>query len=89
MDDKESDYGKLRFTGKKEDWPKWSETFLAIAAVKNFKRVLLGLDKVPNEKLELDEDSQEINIKKQLRVRSANERAYGALILTCTESRSF
>ena len=39
MDDKESDYGKLCFSGKKEDWSKWSAQFLAVATVTKFNYV--------------------------------------------------
>ena len=89
MDDKESDYGKLRFSGKKEDWPKWSAQFLAVATVKKFKLCLLGKEIVPNESEELDENSSDTDIKNRLKARNANERAYGALMLTCTENKSF
>jgi hypothetical protein len=46
-DDKESDYVKLRFIGKKEDWPKWSTQFMVLAQLKKFKKNLLGKEKTP------------------------------------------
>ena len=89
LEEKESDYVKLRFSGKKEDWPKWSTQFLALAQLKKFKRHLLGLEEIPNESEELDEDSLDNDVKKKLRARTANERAYSALTLTCSETKSF
>lgn len=88
-DDKESDYVKLRFTGKKEDWPKWSTQFMALAQLKKFKKTLLGQENTPKESEELDEESEDIEEKKKLKARTANERAYSALTLTCSETKSF
>jgi hypothetical protein len=87
--DKEMDYGKLRFSGKKEDWPKWSVQFLAVASVKKFKMSLLGKETPPREDVELDEESSDASVKKQLKNRAANERAYSALTLACSETKSF
>jgi hypothetical protein len=63
FDDKERNYGKLRFSGKKEDWPKWSAQFLALASVKKFKKSLSGQDTPPKENIELDEDSSDLESK--------------------------
>jgi hypothetical protein len=50
---------------------------------------LLGKKTLPNEEEDLDEDSSDAEIKKKIRVRVATERAYSALILTCSEAKSF
>ena len=71
-DDKESAFVKLRFTGKKEDWPKWSTQFLALAQLKKFKKNLLGEEKTPQENEDLDENSDDIEVKKKLKARTAN-----------------
>ena len=65
-EDRESDYTKLCFSGKKEDWPIWSTQFLALAQLKKFKRSLLGLEVPPSEYVDLDEDSSDPDTKKRV-----------------------
>ena len=88
-DERETDYAKIRFSGRKQDWPIWSTQFLALAQLKKFKRALLGQETPPAEDEDLDEDSSDGEIKKKLRARAANEKAYSALTLTCSEAKSF
>ena len=88
-EEKETDYTKIRFSGRKQDWPIWSTQFLALAQLKKFKKALLGKETPPDEEEDLDEDSSDADIKKKLRARLANERAYSALTLTCGEAKSF
>jgi hypothetical protein len=66
-----------------------SAQFLALAQLKKFKKALLGKETPPDEEEDLDEDSSDAEIKKKLRARVANERAYSALTLTCGEAKSF
>ena len=47
------------------------------------------MEEIPNKNEELDEDSLDNDAKKKLRARTANERAYSALTLTCSETKSF
>ena len=88
-EDRESDYTKLRFSGRKEDWPIWSTQFLALAQLKKFKRSLLGQELPPDEDEDLDEDSSDAETRKKSKARTSNERAYSALTLTCSEPKSF
>ena len=64
LENKESDYVKLKFSGKKKDWPKWSTQFLALAQLKKFKMHFLGLEEIPNENEKLDENSLDNDVKK-------------------------
>ena len=88
-EDKDTDYTKLRFSGKKEDWPRWSTQFLALAQLKRFKKSLLGQETPPNEEEELDEESSDSKIQQKLKARTANDKAYCALTLTCSAAKSF
>ena len=88
-EEREVDYAKLRFTGRKEDWPTWSTQFLALAQVKKFKNTLVGKETPPSEEEDLDEDSSDAETRKKLKARAANERAYSALTLTCSEPKAF
>jgi hypothetical protein len=60
-----------------------------MAQLKKFKKSLLRKETLPDKEEDLDEDSSNANIKKKLRARMANERAYSALTLTCSEAKSF
>ena len=50
---------------------------------------MLGQETPPNEDENLDEDSSDVENKKKLKTRTANERAYSALTLTCSEAKAF
>ncbi len=63
-EDKETDFTRIQFSGRKEDWPRWSTQFLALAHLKKFKKSLMGQETPPDEEEELDEDSMDINILK-------------------------
>jgi gag-polypeptide of LTR copia-type len=89
VDEKDTEFTKLGFSGRKEDWPRWSTQFLGLARIKGFKKSLLGQDPPPDEEIELDEDSNDIKTRQQLKARSANDRAYSALTLTCSEAKAF
>jgi hypothetical protein len=89
LGEKDSDNAKVIFTGKKEDWPRWSTQFLGIATTKKFKLSLLGKEIPPEENVELDEESTDNEMKRMVKYRSANERAYSALTLACTDAKSF
>jgi hypothetical protein len=49
----------LNFSGRKEDWPTWSEKFLAKAKRSGIKEVLLGKLHIPKTSEELEEKSEE------------------------------
>ena len=88
-ENRESEFVKLQFSGRKEDWPVWSTQFLALAQLRNFKRSLLGQEIPPNEYEDLDEDSSNAEIRRKLKARKANDAAYCALTLTCSEAKAF
>ena len=69
------------FSGKKVEWPLWSEKFLARANRKGYKDILVGTETVPddNEDISLETD-QEIK-KSKLELRRLNEEAYEDLVL--------
>ena len=69
------------FSGKKVEWPLWSEKFLARANRKGYKGILVGTDTVPddNEDITLETD-KEIR-KSKLELRRLNEEAYEDLVL--------
>ena len=52
-------------------------------------RHLLSLEEIPNEIEKLDNDSLDTNIKTKSKAQNANECAYSALALTCSETKSF
>ena len=60
----------IPFSGKKSDWRIWSRRFLAAAAKKKYKNVLLGIDSVPADIETLDEtkstDAEKSWIEKQM-----------------------
>jgi hypothetical protein len=64
----------ILFCGKVEEWPIWSERFLANAKRCGFKDLLLGKLSIPKEDEEIDETS-EIG-KKQSIIIELNEIAY-------------
>ena len=47
------------FSGKQEDWRKWSWKFLARAAIKKYEGILLGETQVPRFDAEFDDDNEE------------------------------
>jgi hypothetical protein len=69
----------ITFCGKVEEWPIWSETFLAKAKCCDFKDVLLGKLLIPKMDEEIDETS-DIGNKKSIII-ELNEIAYTELIL--------
>ena len=75
LGEKDSDNTKVIFTGKKEEWPRWSTQFLGIATTKKFKLSLLGKEIPPEENVELDEESTDNEMRRMVKYRSANERA--------------
>jgi hypothetical protein len=69
----------IPFCGKVEEWPIWSERFLAKANRCGFQDLLLGKLSIPNFDEEIDETS-EIGKKKSIII-ELNEIAYTELIL--------
>jgi hypothetical protein len=69
----------IPFCGKVEEWPIWSEMFLAKAKCCDFKDVLLGKLSNPKMDEEIDETS-DIGNKKSIII-ELNEIAYTELIL--------
>jgi chromatin segregation and condensation protein Rec8/ScpA/Scc1 (kleisin family) len=88
-EEREAEFIKLRFSGRKEDLPIWSTQFLALAQLKKFKRSLLGQELPLDEKEDLDEDSSDAETRKKLKARISNKKAYSALTLTCSEPKAF
>jgi len=76
----------LNFSGKKDEWPSWSEKFLAKAKRSGTKDVLLGRIQIPKTLDFVDEKTEEG--KKQLKIIDLNELAFTELILSIDVSSS-
>ena len=70
----------ISFSGKKSDWPIWEEKFLARAARKRYKDVLLGKMEIPKSTDEFTATTTEG--KKKAEIKDLNELAYQDLILS-------
>ena len=70
------------FSGKKLDWPVWSEKFLARANRKGYKSILLGEVEVPNDEVETDLIEEDDERKKQSELKKKNQEAYEDLVLS-------
>jgi len=64
----------ISVNGKQAEWAVWKTKFLAKANRRGFKKVLLGIDKVPKDSEEIDPSNDEGEKKQSLR--EANERLY-------------
>ena len=64
---------KFVFSGKKVDWPVWNEKFLARAKRKEYKTILQGKSKVPDDSAAID-TSTDIG-KARAKLRELNEMA--------------
>ena len=63
----------ITFSGKKVEWPLWSEKFLARANRKGYKSVLVGTDIVPDDHADLSlETNKEVKRRKH-ELRRLNE----------------
>lgn len=67
------------FSGKAIDWPIWRETFLAIAHLKGYKKILLGDEEVDHGVADLSPDEERRKNEKRL---EWNQQAYADLILS-------
>jgi hypothetical protein len=76
----------IRFYGKSEEWPTWSEKFLAKARRYGFKNVLLGKDKISKTDEDYDLESEEG--KKLSIAAEMNELAHTELILSIDDKSS-
>jgi hypothetical protein len=86
-DDLEKTIKIVQFSGKQEDWRKWSKKFLARAAMKKYKGVLLGTVVVPAESDVLDTRTNDGKLLKA--ARDANEIAYNELLLCSDDDVAF
>jgi hypothetical protein len=68
----------LNFSGRKEDWPSWSEKFLAKAKSSGINDVLLERVDIPSSLDVIDAKTEEG--KKLLRIADLNEIAFTELI---------
>ena len=71
----------VAFSGKEEDWLKWSKKFMAAARLKRFAGVIDGSIIVPEEREDLDEKDQAI--------RDLSQVAYCCLLYSMEEHISF
>jgi hypothetical protein len=71
----------IPFTGKKEDWPIWSVTFLARARCKGYRDVLLGKDNTPSDADEPAATATQAEKDVYNKVRKLNDLAYEEMIL--------
>ena len=82
MDNEVTTIPILSFSGKEEEWERWSKKFMAMAQRRKYHKVLKGLVNIPAE------DDDELT-EEQLKIREANERAYSDRLLTCNDDVSF
>jgi hypothetical protein len=76
----------IPFYGKNDEWPTWSEKFLAKARCYGFKDVLLGKIRIPMTDEDYEVDTEE---GKKLRIAAdMNELAYTELILSIDDKTS-
>ena len=74
----------ITFSGKKVEWPVWSEKFMARANRKGYKKILLGEDKeyiVPLDSVDLDAIKDNDNEKHSKMLKEKNQEAFEDLIL--------
>ena len=45
----------LRFSGQQVDWDEWSENYQGIAAERGYLKIMLGMEKVPNDAIDIDQ----------------------------------
>jgi hypothetical protein len=76
----------LSFSGSKDEWPTWSEKFLAKAKRSGIKDVLLGKVLMPKYSEVFDEKTDEG--KRMLRIIDLNEKAFTELVLSIDVSSS-
>jgi hypothetical protein len=76
----------LNFSGKKKDWPTWSEKFQAKAKQSGIKDVLLGRVGIPRTKDRVDKGTEEG--KRMLAIIALNEIAFTELILSIDATSS-
>jgi hypothetical protein len=76
----------LSFLGSKDEWPTWSEKFLAKATRSGIKDVLLGKVLIPKSSEVFDEKTDEG--KRMLRIIDLNEMAFTELVLSIDVSSS-
>jgi gag-polypeptide of LTR copia-type len=77
----------IPFCGKSDEWPIWSEKFMAKAKRYGFKDVLTGKLSIPKVDEEFDEDS--VTGKKMKNAIEVNELAYTELLLSIDVKTSF
>ena len=70
---------KFTFSGKKVDWPVWSEKFLARTRRKEYKKILTGAEKAPDDTVAIDTTTT--RGKEMKKLRELNDTAYEDLIL--------
>ena len=75
----------ISFSGKQPDFRKWRKQFTAVAGTRGYLPVLLGDEVPPPFDAVLDPAADA----EQIRIRNANNQAYGDLILACTDDSSF
>ena len=71
----------ITFSGKKVEWPLWSEKFLARANRKGYKSVLVGTVTVPDDHEDISLETDKDKKKQKLELRRLNEEAYEDLVL--------
>jgi hypothetical protein len=76
----------LSFSGSQDEWPTWSETFLAKAKRSEIKYVLLGKVFIPNSSEVFDEKTDEG--KRMLRIIDLDVMAFTKLVLSIDVSSS-
>jgi len=82
-EDKELVPRLLRFSGKADDWRMWSRKFLARAATKNYKNILIGMEMAPTAPIQGPPETtaeQKERMGKEEKFLKANHLAYVELL---------
>ena len=85
MSEKEDSIKIIKFSGKREDYHKWSELFRSFATLKKYGDVLDGTTKIPT-KVKVEGENDKDTKKDLERAYHANEKAYSELLLAVSGS---
>jgi len=88
------EYGSLKllpWSGRQEDWRKWSTKFMMRGTAKGYGRILKGIDQVPASDLnveEMREASEEVK-KATRKLLHLNDEGFADLVMAMDDSKSF
>ena len=89
MSDEMKSVKVLEFSGKEADWDMWSRKFLAIAAIRRYKDVLLKVVKTPAHDFDFSTITDDADREIQKKIVEQNNNAYRDLLLYMKEQTEF